>query len=280
MKKITLKKIKFKLRYLRAKLLRGFDIKFKTKYGFSLWLDLRRDVDFLLYRGEFEKSHLDVFFSLIHMNDTVIDVGANIGIYSMLASTKVAASGNVFAFEPSEWARERLEKNLVLNNVHNVTIIPKGVSNKSGKIDFYICEDDAYNSIGNVPMKPVIKKEVIDVITLDDFCTEQGITKVDILKIDTEGADYLVLQGATTILNSNSPPILFCEVNKNIKEGFNFTLEVYLNFFNKHGYDVFEIDKNTKKLCKYNLKESNSSEIICLKEYHRKRYADILVIHE
>lgn len=280
MKKITYKKFKYKLRYFLAKMLSGYDIKYTTQYGIKLWLDLKKDVDLFLFLGDFESSNIQIFSTLINEKDTVIDVGANIGIYSILASKKVGELGRIYSFEPSTWARERLEKNIKLNNSKNINISSKGVSNKSGKIDFYICEDDAYNSIGEVPMRPVIKKEVIDVISLDDFCKEYKIEKVDILKVDTEGADYLVMQGAMTILNSVNSPVIFCEVNKNIKKGFNFTIDEYLAFFRNNGYSIYEIEKNTNKLFEFNLTNSNSSEIICLKEHHRKRYSNLLAFRE
>jgi hypothetical protein len=89
MKQNTLKKTKFKLRSLQAKMLKGCDIKFKTKNGYSLWLDLGSDIVFFMYMGECEKFYRDLFGSLIHMNDTVIDGGANIGACSILPSTKV-----------------------------------------------------------------------------------------------------------------------------------------------------------------------------------------------
>lgn len=257
------KRIKERIISERIKYLSGKDYYKKSKYGFDIILNVEKDVDRYFYRDYFEKENLEFFASVIKPGATILDVGANIGIYSLMASVKAGNNGKVYAFEPAEWAINRLKKNISINKFSNIEVIEKGVGEAPGHFNFYVCEDDAYNSLGNSPMEGVKEVRKIEVITVDDFVRERELSKVDVLKIDTEGADYLVLKGASSLLQSKNPPIIFCEYNKNIKEGFEFTLKDFDQFLNNMGYKVFELQNN--RLIAFNSEISNSNEIICIK---------------
>lgn len=240
-----------------------------TRNKLKLKLDVNRDVDKHYYWGEFEKENIDFFRSLIRENQTIFDVGANIGIYSLVASQKLNEGGNIFCFEPSEWAFNRLNENIALNGFSNIEVIKKGISDKSGTINFYVCRDDAYNSIGVKPMMEVEKIVPISVTTIDEFCEEQKISHIDILKIDAEGADYLVLKGAVGMLNKPNSPIIFCEFNRNISDGFDFSKNDFVNYLINNNYLIYEL-KN-KRLCTFT-QDSRSNEIICIKQDHILKY--------
>jgi FkbM family methyltransferase len=194
----------------------------------------------------------------------VFDVGANIGIYSLLAGKKAGQQGHVYSFEPADLAYQRLNKNIRINKFENISVYKQGVSDKNGTTNFYVCEDDAYNSIGSRPMNKVKEVKNIDITSIDEFCIKNNIRRIDVLKIDTEGADLLVLQGAKSVLTSETPPIIFCEFNKNIKSGFNFSLDDYRDFIISMKYRIYEIKNNM--LHEFNPVQSNASEILCIHE--------------
>ncbi|MBZ0199932.1 MAG: FkbM family methyltransferase, partial [Ignavibacteriaceae bacterium] len=231
----------------------------------KLKLDVTRDVDKHYYWGEFERENIKFFKSLVRQGQTIFDVGANIGIYSLTAARVMNNSGRVYCFEPSDWAYNRLRENVAINRFSNIEIIKKGVSNKSGTIDFYICHDDAYNSIGSKPMMEVEKVVPIQVTTIDEFCDAQKIPHIDILKIDAEGADYLILKGAKVMISKQNAPIIFCEFNRSISDGFDFSKNDFINYLVKNSFSAYELKDN--KLVEFK-HDSSSNEIICLKPEH------------
>jgi FkbM family methyltransferase len=242
----------------------------RTRFGFLIKLDVSRDVDKHFYWGEFEHDTLNFYNKILRTGSVVIDVGANIGLYSLIASNKVGREGQVYSFEPSEWAYSRLRENINLNDFKNIEICKFGVSDKKGVVKFYKCADDAYNSLGHHPMFAVKEVVEIEVDSLDNFCRERKISKVDILKIDAEGADYLVLKGAREILGFNESPVIFCEYNKSISEGYDFSRDDLILFLKERSYKVYELKNNG--IVEFDPVNSDSNEIICMKKEHLVKY--------
>jgi len=242
----------------------------RTKWGFLIKLDVSRDVDKHFYWGEFEFDTLKFYQNILKKGSIVFDIGANIGIYSLTASINIGDKGKVYSFEPSDWAYNRLIENISLNKFKNVEYFKIGVSDKKGIVKFYKCADDAYNSLGSRPMIDVKEIIEIEVDSLDHFCEERKIKKIDILKIDAEGADYLVLKGAKKIINSDSPPVIFCEFNKGISEGYSFSKDDLLLLLKELSYSIYEIKRDG--VIEFNPETSNSNEIICMKKEHLVKY--------
>lgn len=264
----TQRKIKF-LNILKIFFLPLHDYLFKSKLGFKIFIDFTKDVDCRFYLDDFEKENLSFFQKIIRENFVILDVGANIGIYSIIAGKKVGKKGKIFAFEPADWAYERLKLNIEQNKLTNVHSIKSGVSNFNGHLPFYVCEDDSYNSLGSSPMMGTIGIKEIPVVTIDKFCKDNNLHIVDIIKVDTEGADYLVLQGAESLLKSENPPIIFCEYNKLITQGFNYNLKDFESYLDNIGYRLYEF--NGSKLIKYCPESSNGYEIICFNNEHLQK---------
>lgn len=262
-------RFKRKTKILKIKYLKRYEFIFKTGYKFKIKLDVRRDVDKLFYLDSFESSTLQLFSNLITPNNIIVDIGANIGVYSLIALSKYRNETFVYAFEPSDWAYNRLLENITLNSFNNVEIIKKAVSDHVGETEFHMCEDDAYNSLGAKPMKKVISSKYIELTTLDEFCKLKKIKKIDILKIDTEGADYLVLKGGVRILNGIEAPIIFCEYNRYTKADESFELHDMISLLESYQYRVYEI--NNKMLIPFIPEKSNADEIVCLKDEHLSR---------
>ncbi|HSW56699.1 MAG TPA: FkbM family methyltransferase [Ignavibacteriaceae bacterium] len=267
-------KISYRIQRKSKKILRDLIFKKefvkKTKYGFKIKLDVSRDVDKHFYWGEFEVGNLVLLKSLLKDCQTFFDIGANIGIYSLLASKHMRHGGKVYSFEPSDWAYKRLMENLELNNIKNVEVFKQAATNSAGTKQFYLCEDDAYNSLNSSPMKAVQKVIDIECIRIDDFCSEHKIKKIDILKVDAEGTDYLVLKGAENILKSETAPIIMCEFNKKILEGLLYTKNDFVRLLRDLSYSVFVI--KGENLIKIDLENAEASELICLKDYHIDKY--------
>ncbi|VAV85782.1 hypothetical protein MNBD_DELTA01-1968 [hydrothermal vent metagenome] len=168
----------------------------------------------LLLYGVMEKSETKLFKKLIDRGMIVVDVGANIGYYSLIASSIVGKDGAVYAFEPEELTHKLLCDNIKLNSRNNIFPVQKALSNTSGKIQLWV--DYAGNAISSFAKNNVLafstspinnmaeepRPLTVEKTTLDEFFSKTSY-KVDFIKIDTQGAEGLVLAGAEKILKRN-----------------------------------------------------------------------------
>ncbi len=129
--------------------------------------------------------------------DTVVDVGANFGAFTVLASRIVGPTGRVLAFEPSPESFARLSANLALNDLGNVDAIPEAVGEADGTAELLTYGKSAYNSLfASVDGKDSapVRTHTVTVRTLEQVLDERGINCVDLLKLDCEGAEYGIFE--------------------------------------------------------------------------------------
>jgi len=139
------------------------------------------------------------------------DVGANIGIYTLVASRIVGETGRVVAFEPSIQSFPGLQRNVTLNRLTNVTAFRIALSEKAGRARLYHAPDPVGNSVCGDPAWGA-ETEEITLETLDRMIEQDSIHNVDVIKIDAEGAEELVLRGGKKVLTTMRPVVIF-EVN-------------------------------------------------------------------
>ena len=217
-------------------------------------LDLNKAVDYRFYLDEYEVENLDLYLDGISSGSVIIDVGANIGIYSLLAARKAGPEGKVIAFEPADVAFERFTKNIGINGFQNITAIKMGVSDKSRVMTFRVCDDDAYNSLGSTPMKKVSREVNINTVSIDEYLREHPVSKINVIKIDTEGAEYLVLKGAVNTLKKYNP-VLFFEYNPYTAPGFSFNKLESVDLLRGLGYKLYEfVDGKMRSIKEYDIK--------------------------
>lgn len=162
------------------------------------------------------------YFSLKE-NGVFVDIGANIGKYSIVLGRQLK-KGKVVSIEAERGNFETLKKNIGLNKLENIFPMNVACSNKEGKLTFYI---DPY-STGGHSLKPLKenKKVEVDAKKLDSILKILKIKKVDLIKIDVEGAELEVLKGATSTLKKSHPKIIFeAWDNKRLDEIRNFLRE-------------------------------------------------------
>jgi FkbM family methyltransferase len=143
---------------------------------------------------------------------TFVDVGANLGIYALAASKIVGPSGRVIAFEPSQQTFFLLNGNVAMNNSTNVQIYPAAISDKAGEALLYHGADPGQNSLGR---DPALEPEGEQVMTesLDNALSAASVERVDLIKMDVEGAEELVVRGANKVITSHRPTIIL-EINQ------------------------------------------------------------------
>ena len=235
---------------------------YKTPFGFKLLINKNKIVEREFYLGNYESDILNIFRKLVKKNYTIIDAGANIGVFSLIAANKYKGKVRVYAFEPAAYPANKIRKNIEINRIETIEVCNSALGNYKGEINLNICEDDAYNSIGTNPQAKIQGNIKVPITTIDIFCKENSITKVDILKMDTEGAEYLILQGAKSFLSSHCIPIIFTEYNRQVITGYTHTLDDLEGILIENGYEIFEIQK--KKLISFNSLLSTSSNLICI----------------
>lgn len=158
---------------------------------------------------EIERAERIFYLNYLREGMTVFDVGANIGELTLLFSHFVG-SGNVHAFEASEATYKRLET--ICNAAGKPNIIKNhlALSDKKGFIELHIYEDafSVFNSQSNRPLKDYgldiesIGVEKVSAATIDNYCESEEIEQIDLLKIDVEGAEFQVMQGAFEMLKN------------------------------------------------------------------------------
>jgi FkbM family methyltransferase len=196
------------------------------RHGPMIFLDndvyIGRSLD--LY-GESNQLEFELFEQLIEPGDIVIDVGANIGVLTIPLAKAVGKSGLVFAIDPQPHVFNCLCGNLFINNIHNVHAINRAAAHASGVMAFlptvnYDVEAN-FGSVFVTASKQEFSSQPIATIAIDEF----NLPKLKLLKIDVEGMELAVLEGAKETIKRTKPYLHF-EFTDNYVEPLKFLKEM------------------------------------------------------
>jgi FkbM family methyltransferase len=212
---------------------------------------IRKTFEFYASNRIHEKATTELFKKTVKEGNVVIDLGANIGYFSLLAARFVGKNGKVYSFEPEPKNYSYLIKNIKLNNYDNVIAIQKAVSNKIGKTKLYICSYDAgHHTINQIegikayrPEAIINEKDFVEIetVTLDEFFKDKE-DLIDVIKIDVEGAEVLTLAGMDRILKVNKKLKMFIEFFPLlIREMGNSPEEFIRKLSENYGFSIFII---------------------------------------
>jgi FkbM family methyltransferase len=151
---------------------------------------------------------------------TFLDVGANDGLYTLFAARRVGAAGTVWAFEPSPREVRRLERNLALNPAVSARVFPVALSDYDGQAPMRIAEEEhaGCNTLGDFcHIVEMTHRDTVRVRRLDDIVREEGLGRVDVMKIDAEGGEVGVLGGALQTLQAHRPVLMLEVVDKALR---------------------------------------------------------------
>lgn len=152
--------------------------------------------------GDYETFELDIFMQLLKPGVTLLDIGANMGIYSLLAADKAK---RIFAFEPVPENLSLLRKSVKANSASSVKVIPAAVGEKDGSVEMHIIP----NSLGTHGIYADSESTLtVQIVSIDNFIKEHSVGKVDLMKIDVEGYEPYVVKGAIKTLKKYKPIIL------------------------------------------------------------------------
>ena len=213
----------------------------------GLWFDLRPH-DHLglgIYNREtFEASLREIILGHVQPGMVVLDIGANIGYYSVLLSHKVGPQGRVIAFEPNPNMLAELRHNLAINNITNVRVEPIALSNRAGELTFYLppAGFEGHGSLAPNRSFSVAGNITVAARPLDDVLKDAGVSHVDVIKMDVEGAELLVCQGAARLLSGPRKPIIFFEAEEHLCAPFGHRVYHLLSLLENAGFAVTQIE--------------------------------------
>jgi len=184
--------------------------------GYGLFLCRKKLIDLHIVSGSYEFQTRKVFEKLAKTSKIVVDVGAHIGKYTILAS-KINPNAEVFPIEVDKDNFSILNKNISLNNLKNVHPIRVGLSNKKGKAKFDTWEVEGF--------------EIVKTDTLDNIFKDK---EIDLIKIDVDGLEMNILNGGINLFSEKRIKNVIIEIN-------DVCYKEAIQFFKKHGYKLMKI---------------------------------------
>ncbi len=195
---------------------------------------------YLFWYGAYEKKEVTAMQTLLNADSVVVDIGANIGYYSLMAAKK-AVTGHIYSFEPVTKNQEKLKRNISLNNLTVIHPIQAAISNFSGSITIYISADDNSGMSGLRTAENFSgESETVKCLTLDEAVIEYKLPKIDLIKIDVEGSEITVLQGMTKT-RAEQKPILLIEVSAATLSMYNEKIETIYDILFADRYFAYEV---------------------------------------
>ncbi|MBF0361105.1 MAG: FkbM family methyltransferase [Oligoflexia bacterium] len=163
------------------------------------------------YKKDYESKTANFLKNNCKRGDVVIDIGSHLGYFSVLTSKLVHDDGKVFSFEPTSATNKMQKKVIKMNKCKNIELKQAVVGKVAGKTKFYEFEDNVSvaNSLVDFSSDEDGKKKCIeyDLVSIDSFVVEQKLTKLDLIKIDAEGAEIDILLGGKSAFQRFRPRV-------------------------------------------------------------------------
>jgi FkbM family methyltransferase len=169
---------------------------------------------YLYFFGSYEKEYCDYWMKLAPHAVIIFDIGANVGLYSLLAAAVNPAS-RIHAFEPTPEIGEAFRENIRRNRLKNIFVSSLGVGNGSGQafLQRFMGGEDIYDGMNFISAQKTESANLpISVIAIADYCRQNGLARIDLMKMDIEGGEYDALLGAKNLLESQAIGCIFLEL--------------------------------------------------------------------
>lgn len=213
----------------------------------------------LIYCDNFEWCERRFINSYLRQGDIFIDVGANIGLFTLIASRRVGESGKVFAFEPCAKTHGRLVRNVGLNRMNNVTCLQMALSDRCEQIPMNSSLDgyEALNSMAPPIGGDAFTTEMVNAITWDDFIREHDLLgRIKMMKIDVEGWESHVLSGGTEAFSMQDEPVLQVEFTEQASQSAGTSCKELYHQLEELGYRMYFYDGKSKRIIPDPIRES------------------------
>ncbi len=233
---------KTRLQRLGLRIIGAPTLKATSRFGQTFELSFPEDFGFdhIFWRKTYETGTLDVLRRIVDSNDTILDIGANMGWYTVHLAM-FARHGMVHAFEPMPPTFRRLVHNCDLNNVDvNTKLVNVALGDHQGEAQLHSFANlgHGHSSLSTLGRSDHTAWDVT-MMTLDEYLKENGIDRVDVVKMDVEGAEMGVLRGGMLIFSLNPPPIWIVEMNDETAASFGYAPVDLLETIAKQGEYAF-----------------------------------------
>ncbi len=201
----------------------------------------------LFWYGFYEKKYILTWESLVAKNSFVLDIGSNIGYYALVAASK-AVQGKVIAFEPAPATHLQLLENIKLNAIKNIRPELLAVGDQAGERVFFTSDDGNSGMAGFIKPGNTPGNEIrVQSVRLDEWFITNAIPRLDLVKIDIEGAELGALSGMRSLLEQFHP-VLMIEVQDALLKRFGHSKEDVFSFLAELNYKAFLITSPTERI--------------------------------
>lgn len=199
----------------------------------------------IYYLGSSEPTTTVLLNHHLRPGMVVIDIGAHLGEYTLRASQLVGKTGQVHAFEPDPIVFRYLQQNAARSPLGNITVHQSAVANQQGEMQFAVQGEPSISSL--IPSSGAFRQAPVRTIsvpvqTIDAYCTEHNLERVDFIKIDIEGAELLAFNGAEEVLSRppGEAPAIYFEFVERLIRPFGYSGADVLQYLTEHGYTIYD----------------------------------------
>jgi FkbM family methyltransferase len=219
----------------------GSVVKQATINGYRILVFVTEEVGCRIYcYRSFERDESELIASVTREDAVCIDVGANVGYYTLLVAS-LAPRGHVHSFEPVPRNFHLLSTSVLLNGFDNVVLNCCAVGNKDGHTSFTVSKDSAYSSFLDTQRRASETTITVPVTTLASYCQDRGLPRIDFMKVDVEGAEKLVLEGASGCLGDArlKPKVMLVELYEPMLRRYSTSIDEIVAYLRNAGYFPF-----------------------------------------
>jgi len=215
--------------------------------GILMEVDFSENGDYRLFvRGKLESAVQAVILSVLAPGATFFDVGANRGYFALLAADRAGPGGRAWAFEPEPENTKRIRRNFALNPGLAVTLEPVAVSSMAGEATFMAGDNSGHGSIVEGFEVAAGRPITVPTVSLDGYLEENGIDRVDVMKMDIEGAEVQAIEGMASGLPAGRYGDIIIEWHGSHHGELGTRPAQALELLVSSGYDLFVIERRRK----------------------------------
>lgn len=205
---------------------------------------------YIFFYGAFRPEVSRLINRMLRPGQVAIDIGANVGMHSVIMANRVGPTGHVVVFEPDPHPMGRLRRNMALNGIDWVTTVEAAVSARSETRTFYLHDD----SIGNFANASLVAANVgkqtasveMQVVSIDEWMRDNPLPRVDVVKLLAQGEEFNALQGMRGLIERDRPKIFFL-YEPSYWHRQDLELMDAVKFFAGHGYGVQEVEFRSRR---------------------------------
>lgn len=216
----------------------------------------------VLYCGLYDYDEMNFLLRYLRAEDSFLDIGANVGVYTLLAASKIHA-GSLHSFEVFPKNYRRLQENLRLNQFNQVKTYAIAVSNQPGTVALNLAEGD---SMPFITQTETINTIMVPTDTLDNLLQNYSLTNLTLAKMDIEGAELLAFKGAVSLLKKQRPYVWILEINDAVNN-FGYRKQDVVDFLQNYGYNLYRYSADTNQVSPITLEQQQGNNVLAIADF-------------